>query len=121
VSKNYLLAAGLVLLTLADLILARADSSLGVMCCVALWGLHMGFTQGIPATMVANVTPQELKGTAFGLSNFVTGLFMLLASVIAGWLWERYGANMTFHAGAAFSVLVMLLLVFHKNHKRVTP
>jgi hypothetical protein len=49
------------------------------------------------------------------------GLFMLPASVIAGWLWERYGANMTFHAGAAFSVLAMLLPVFHKNHKRVTP
>lgn len=121
VSKSYLLAAGLVLLALADLILARADSSLAVMCGVALWGLHMGFTQGILATMVANVTPQELKGTAFGLFNFVTGLFMLLASVIAGWLWDRYGADMTFYAGAVFSVLAMLLLVFHKNHKRAAP
>jgi MFS family permease len=120
VNKNYLLVAGLVLLALADLTLARAHSALVVMCGVALWGLHMGFTQGILAAMVAAATPQELKGTAFGLFNFVNGLFMLLASVIAGWLWDRYGADMTFYAGAAFSMLALLLLMFHKSHRRVT-
>lgn len=119
-SKKYLLAAGLVLLALADLALARGHSALVVMCGVALWGLHMGFTQGILAAMIAAATPQELKGTAFGLFNFVTGLFMLLASVIAGWLWDRYGADMTFYAGAAFSMLALLLLMFHKSHKRIT-
>jgi len=118
VSKKSLLATGLVLLALADLALARADSALVVMCGVALWGLHMGFTQGILAAMVAAATPRELKGTAFGLFNLVTGLFMLLASVIAGWLWDRYGADMTFHAGAAFSVLALLLLLLDGNPER---
>jgi MFS family permease len=121
VNKKYLLVVGLVLLALADLALARAHSALVVMCGVALWGLHMGFTQGILAAMVAAATPQDLKGTAFGLFNFVTGLFMLLASVIAGWLWDRYGADMTFYAGAAFSMLALLLLMFHKSYKRATP
>ncbi|WAK04052.1 MFS transporter [Methylobacter sp. YRD-M1] len=120
VNKNYLLAAGLVLLALADLALARDHSALVIMCGVALWGLHMGFTQGILAAMVAAATPQELKGTAFGLFNFVTGLFMLLASVIAGWLWDRYGADMTFYAGAAFSMLALLLLMFHKSQRATT-
>lgn len=120
VRKEYLLATGLVLLALADLVLARANSILVVLCGVALWGLHMGFTQGILATMIANATPRELKGTAFGLFNFVTGLFMLLASVIAGWLWDNYGSGMTFLAGAAFSVLALMLLIFHKSPERAT-
>lgn len=110
-SKHTLLCAGLLLLVLADLVLARADSSFVVMLGVALWGMHMGFTQGILATLVADATPQTLKGTAFGLFNFVSGVFMLLASLIAGWLWDNAGAEMTFYAGAGFSVLTLLLLL----------
>lgn len=110
-SKHTLLCAGLVLLVLADLVLARADSSFVVMLGVALWGMHMGFTQGILATLVADATPQTLKGTAFGLFNFVSGVFMLLASLIAGWLWDNAGAEMTFYAGAGFSALTLLLLL----------
>lgn len=115
VNKNYLLSIGLVLLALADLVLAQADSSIVVMLGVGLWGLHMGFTEGILATMVANATPQELKGTAFGLFNFVTGVFMLLASIIAGWLWDNAGAEMTFYAGAGFSVLALILLLLDRK------
>ena len=114
-NKKHLLSAGLVLLALADLVLAKADSAIVVMLGVGLWGLHMGFTEGILATMVANATPQELKGTAFGLFNFVTGLFMLLASIIAGWLWDNAGAEMTFYAGAGFSVLALILLLFNRK------
>jgi len=114
-SKKYLLGISLILLTLADLVLAQAQSALMVMCGAALWGLHMGFSQGILATMVANTTVPELKGTAFGLFNFVTGLFMLLASVIAGWLWDNHGAETTFYAGAFFSVLTLLLLAIKRK------
>lgn len=114
-SKKYLLGIGLVLLALADLMLARADSALLVMFAAALWGLHMGFSQGILATLVANTTTPELKGTAFGLFYFITGLFMLLASLIAGWLWDSYGAETTFYAGAAFSVLTLLLLAINRK------
>ena len=69
------------LLILADFVLAWADSPLSVLLGVALWGLHMGCTQGILAAMIAEVTPKELKGTAFGLFNLASGLFMLLAGV----------------------------------------
>ena len=75
----------------------------------------MGFSQGILATMVAEATPKELKGTAFGVFNFASGLFMLLASVIAGWLWDSYGPGFTFYCGAAFSLSALILLVFYKN------
>ena len=114
-NKNNLLSVGLALLVLADLILAQADSAIVIMLGVGLWGLHMGFTQGILATMVANATPQELKGSAFGLFNFVTGIFMLLASIIAGWLWDNAGSETTFYAGAGFSVLTLILLLFDRK------
>ncbi|HEY5793350.1 MAG TPA: MFS transporter, partial [Chthoniobacterales bacterium] len=111
VDRRSLLIAGLGLLILADVILARADSAFAILLGVALWGLHMGFTQGTFAAMIADVTPPELKGTAFGLFNLASGVFMLFASAIAGGLWEGYGAAVTFYAGAAFSMAALILLV----------
>lgn len=108
-NRRYLLAAGIVLLIVADLILAWAGSPSIVLGGVALWGMHMGCTQGILAAMIAEATPAELKGTAFGLFNLASGLFMLLASVIAGGLWETYGPATTFCVGAVLSALVMLI------------
>jgi MFS family permease len=110
VNRRNLLAAGIVLLIMADLVLAWAGSPLGVLLGVALWGLHMGCTQGILAAMIAEVTPPELKGTAFGLFNLASGLFMLLASVIAGGLWDGYGPAITFYVGAAFSLSALVML-----------
>lgn len=109
-NRRSLLAVGFLLLIFGDLVLAWAGSPLMVLLGVALWGLHMGFTQGILAAMIADVTPPELKGTAFGLFNLASGLFMLLASVIAGGLWDGYGARITFYAGAALSLAALLTL-----------
>nr|WP_319528272.1 MFS transporter [Pseudomonas laurentiana] len=110
VSRTALLSMSLVLLILADLVLAYAQGTWAMMAGVALWGLHMGFSQGTLATLVADTTPADLKGTAFGVFNLVGGLALLLASVIAGWLWQAYGAAMAFYAGAVFSALSLLLL-----------
>lgn len=111
VNRRYLLAAGTLLLIVADLVLAWAGSPSIVLVGVALWGLHMGCTQGILAAMIAEVTPPELKGTAFGLFHLASGLFMLLASVIAGGLWETYGPAITFCVGAAFSLSALVMLI----------
>lgn len=111
VNRRHLLAAGIVLLIAADLILALAGSPSIVLVGVVLWGLHMGCTQGILAAMIAEVTPPELKGTAFGLFNLASGLFMLLASVIAGGLWEAYGSSTTFGIGAVLSLSALVMLV----------
>lgn len=111
VSRTALLSMSLVLLILADLVLAYAQGTWAMMAGVALWGLHMGFSQGTLATLVADTTPADLKGTAFGVFNLVGGLALLLASVIAGWLWQAYGAAMAFYAGAVFSALSLLLLL----------
>ncbi|SMF03152.1 MFS transporter [Pseudogulbenkiania subflava] len=109
-SRTALLGVGLLFLVLADLVLARAGSVAGLLTGVALWGLHMGFSQGILATLVADTTPGGLKGTAFGVFNLVSGGCMLCASVIAGWLWQAHGSATTFYAGAVFALSALLLL-----------
>ena len=74
----------------------------------ALWGLHMGLTQGLLATMVTDTAPATLRGTAFGAFNLVSGATLLVASVLAGLLWDRFGATATFAAGAILSMLSLL-------------
>jgi MFS family permease len=101
------LAAGFALLLIADLVLAFGASLGAVALGAVLWGLHMGFTQGLLAALVADTAPAELRGTAFGVFNFVTGLALLAASVIAGALWDVIGPQGTFLAGAAFTALAL--------------
>jgi MFS family permease len=103
-----LLALGLVVLIGADLVLAASHHWSVVLAGVMLWGVHMGITQGLLATMVADTTPPDLRGTAYGFFNLVSGIAMLLASVLAGLLWDRLGPAVTFYAGAAFSVLALV-------------
>jgi MFS family permease len=80
---------------------------------VVFWGLHMGFTQGLLATLVADTAPVELRGTAFGIFNLATGAVLLVASVLAGWLWDAVSPKATFLAGAAFSGCAALLMAIH--------
>ena len=110
VSHRSLLALGLGVLIVADLVLAMAGHWSTVLAGVALWGLHMGITQGLLATMVANTAPADLRGTAYGFFNLMSGIVMLLASGVAGLLWDRLGASSTFYAGALFCLLALLVL-----------
>ena len=103
-----LLALGLAVLIAADLVLASGTHWATLLAGVALWGVHMGLTQGLLATMVADTAPADLRGTAFGFFNLVSGVALLLASVVAGLLWDRLGAAFTFYAGAGFSALGLL-------------
>lgn len=107
-SHKALLALGLIFLIAADLVLAISDHWSVVLAGVALWGVHMGMTQGLLATMVADTAPEDLRGTAYGFFNLVSGLAMLLASVLAGLLWDRLGASFTFYTGAMFCVIALI-------------
>lgn len=107
-----LLALGLVVLISADLVLAINTHWSVVLTGVALWGVHMGMTQGLLATMVADTAPADLRGTAYGFFNLVSGLAMLLASVLAGLLWDRLGASFTFYAGAIFCIVALVGLLW---------
>ena len=82
----------------------------------ALWGLHMGLTQGLLSKLVADTAPAALRGTAFGIFNLVSGVALLLASVVAGLLWEVVGPSATFFAGAVFAAIAALgILVFRRR------
>lgn len=106
--RPFMLVIGLLLLLLADISLALANGLLLVYVGSVLWGLHMAFTQGVFAAWVADSCEPYVRGTAFGLYGLVTGVTVILASVIAGVLWEVYGAAMTFYAGAVLCVLALL-------------
>ncbi|MDP1942998.1 MFS transporter [Rhodoferax sp.] len=110
VSHNALLAGGLGVLIAADVLLAVSGHWALVAAGIALWGLHMAMTQGLLATMVAEVAPADLRGTAFGFFNLVSGLALLVASTVAGVLWDQLGASAAFVAGAVFSVVALAVL-----------
>lgn len=107
VNRITLLSLGFGFLVVADLAFAFTSGIAGVAAGVALWGLHMGFTQGLLATLVADTAPPELRGTAYGMFNLLSGLALLVASVLAGELWEHIGPQGTFLAGAAFTILAL--------------
>jgi MFS family permease len=108
VDRRLMLAAGFAVLIAADIVLALAPNVIAVMAGVALWGLHMGLTQGLLSALVADEAPANLRATAFGVFNFVSGVALLLASLIAGALWEMVGPAATFFAGAAFTTIGLL-------------
>jgi len=105
-----LLVAGLVVLAAADVTLALSSSLAASALGVALWGLHMGMTQGVFAAMVAGSAPPALRGTAFGVFYLASGIAMLVASVLAGFVWDRFGSAATFYAGAGFAAASFVLI-----------
>ncbi|HEY6240475.1 MAG TPA: MFS transporter [Burkholderiales bacterium] len=117
-SARSLLILGLALLVAADIVLAAAASPLTALVGAALWGLHMGLTQGLFAKLVADTSPPNLRGTAFGVFNLAGGGALLLASVIAGILWSAYGAHAPFLAGALFAALSLLGLLFWRDESQ---
>jgi MFS family permease len=118
--RTVILLSGIGCLIGADLILAYATTIWTALLGVVLWGLHMGLTQGVLATLVADVAPADLRGTAFGIFNFAIGIAMLIASVVAGGLWDWYGPQATFLAGAGFASLALIGLMLALK-KPLTP
>jgi MFS family permease len=110
-----LLALGLAVLIAADIALAYSGHWAWVWAGIALWGLHMGITQGLLATMVADTAPTDLRGTAYGFFNLMSGLAMLVASALAGLLWDLFGAAFTFITGALFSALALLAVLVRRG------
>ena len=108
-----LLSVGLLALVASDLVLANAHGGAAVLAGAALWGLHMGLTQGLFAALVAAAAPPDLRGTAFGVFNLVCGIALLIASILAGWLWDAFGPSFTFYTGAAITFIAWIALLRH--------
>jgi MFS family permease len=119
VNRWAVFAVGAALLIAADLVLAFGSSIAVVGVGIALWGLHMGFTQGLLAALVADSSRAEQRGTAFGVFNLVTGLALLVASVLAGVLWDRGGPQLTFLAGAVLTAVAGVIALALYSLKKI--
>ncbi len=110
-----LLAWGVIFLVAADAALAVSDHGLWVWAGITLWGLHMAMTQGLLATMIAGASPHDLRGTAYGFFNLVSGVAMLLASTLAGLLWAQFGARFTFTVGGLLGITALLGILWRRQ------
>ncbi|VVE06384.1 permeases of the major facilitator superfamily protein [Pandoraea terrae] len=117
-SHMKLLVAGRATLIASDIVLAHGTHWGAVLAGVVLWGLHMGMTQGLLATMVAHAAPARLRGTAFGFFNLLSGIVTLASSVTAGIFWDRMGPAATFYAGAGFCCVTIVLLLLGQTRNR---
>jgi MFS family permease len=115
-----LLAGGMIVLALADAILAATTGRAALLAGAGLWGAHMALSQGVLAALVADTAPAAERGTAFGVFNLLTGVVLLLASVIAGALWQGFGPAAAFAAGASFATLAAVALAIG-TARRATP
>jgi MFS family permease len=107
VGRVGLLALGLAVLIAADMVLALGLGIATVLFGIAVWGFHLGLTQGLLAAMVADTAPADLRGSAFGVFYLVSGVATLVASLLAGVLWQSVGPATTFAAGGAFSAVAL--------------
>ena len=111
IGRRKVLIAGLLALVAADLALAFAPGIPGLLVGVSLWGLYMGLSQGLLSALVADTAPADLRGTAFGIFNLLTAAALLIASILAGGLWQVFGSSATFAAGAVFAALSAMALM----------
>lgn len=119
-SPRTILMMGIALLIAGDLVLAATGNFGGLVIGVALWGAHMALTQGIFARMIADSAPDQLRATSFGAFWFVTGIASLLASLGAGWLWDREGASAVFATGAGIAALAWIMLTLLPEESRAS-
>jgi len=113
--KLQLLAIGIFIIIIADLLLALGNNLYFIFAGAALWGLHMGMTQGLLSALIADTSPESLRGTAFGIFHLLTGVALLISSMTAGWLWSAYSPSMTFFVGAIFAITSLLLLALMRG------
>jgi len=113
--SSRLIGAGLGALIASDLVLAQASGTVGVLIGAALWGLHLALTQGLLSALVAAVAPPDLRGTAFGVFNLASGIALIVASALAGLLWDVAGPAWTFYAGALFTLVAWIALLLRRR------
>ena len=116
--SRWLLAAGMAALAAADVVLALAEGYALLFAGIALWGLHLGLTQGILASMITDAAPPAYRGTAFGVFNLVSGAGLLLASAVAGFLWDQHGSAMTFWAGSSIASIAAVFALISRPRRR---
>ena len=97
------------------MLVLRASGASAVLIGAGL-GLHLALTQSLLFALVAAVAPPDLRGTAFGVFNLVSGVALLVASGLAGLLWDLAGPAWTFYAGAAFTLVAWIGMLLRRRN-----
>jgi MFS family permease len=119
IGREGLLLVGIMVLIAADIVLIWAPNLNVVLVGIAIWGLHLGITQGLFSALVADTAPPELRGSAFGIFNFASGIAAVAASIVAGLLWQQFGSAYTFGTGAAFAFVTMGCLAWQHWQQQI--
>lgn len=115
--ERFLLAA-LIALCVADALLGWGKTLVTVLGGVAFWGLHLAFSQGILTALVADHCAPHLRGTAYGLFNLFSAAALLVASGMAGILWDHIGPRSTFLFGGVLALLSLFAFFFVTRNER---
>jgi len=120
-NRLFFIIAGFVVLIASDIILGYASNPWHLIAGVALWGFHLGLTQGVFDTLIVDTTESHIRGSAFGIFNFICGIAIIMSNLVAGWLWTRYSPSMTFFVGAGFTVVALIFFVIKLlyNHSKL--
>ena len=81
----------------------------------------MGLTEGIQKAYLAGIMPEGMAGTGYGIYNTFTGIAILPASVVGGYLWDKYNPAATFYYGVitAFMSAILFLIVFSRVKEHI--
>jgi MFS family permease len=119
--RRALFVVGVLVLVLADGVLALATGPVGVFAGAALWGLHLGMTQGVLSAMIVDASGAQRRGTAFGVYGLASGVGLLVASVVAGAVWDGWGGHSTFALGGVLAALTLAAAMLWMPRDRDMP
>ena len=117
IGRKWLLISGFTLFSLVYFGFAAVQTPWQIWVLFGLCGLYLGKTKGLLLALVADIVPEDLRGTAFGLINLITGLALLPASLLAGILWEQMGPQVTFTVSSGFAIAAILVLLIFPKHR----
>ena len=120
-NRYWFLIMGIIFLVLADMVLASADSLTMLFVGVGFWGVQYAITQNIFLSLIAEIVPEDLRGTGFGCYYVICAVSEYFAcSIIAGIVSQHFGQSRMFLASgviAVFSLLVLIVIMGYKNKK----
>lgn len=122
VGRKKLLVSGYIVFSIVYLGFALASSQVTILLSFILYGFYSAMITGVERAYIAEISPKDLKGTMLGLHSTIVGIALLPASLIAGLLWDGFGASSSFLFGSAMSLIAaLILLLFMKNQTRSAP
>lgn len=118
--RKPLIVGGWLLYAAVYFAFARAGAPWQAWVLFAVYGIFYGMTEGTEKALVADIVPRARRGSAFGWYNLAIGLGALPASLIFGWIWDRWGSSSAFAFGATLALVasILMAIVAPGSHRR---